>query len=110
MSNATEQARETAVHTRELLEEVWEAIDQGGEYEDTDALDYLDEMPLEIIWEVGEPFAVVLGTGGPHVEITGGGRSSGYELTVYWGGAEATVYGDAIDRTGAYFRDMYEDM
>src|SRR5690606_41715516 len=53
MSNATEQARETAVHTRELLEEVWEAIDQGGEYEDTDALDYLDEMPLEIIWEVG---------------------------------------------------------
>src|SRR5690606_7204039 len=110
MSNATEQARETAVHTRELLEDIWEAIDQGGEYEDTDAMDYLDELPLEVVWEVGEPFAVVLGTGGPHVEITGGGRSSGYELTVYWGGAEATVYGDAIDRTGDYFRDMYESM
>src|SRR5690606_10434193 len=110
MSNATEQARETAVHTRELLEDIWEAIDQGGEYEDTDAVDYLGELPLEVVWEVGEPFAVGLGTGGPHVEITGGGRSGGYALTVYWGGAEATVYGDAIVGTGESFRDMYENM
>src|SRR5690606_40804271 len=98
------------IYTRELLEDIWEAIDQGGEYEDTDAVDYLGELPLEVVWEVGEPFAVVLGTGGPHVEITGGGRSGGYALTVYWGGAEATVYGDAIDRTGEYCRDMYENM
>ena len=103
-------ASKQASHTRELLEDIWEAIDQGGEYEDMDAMDYLDELPLEVVWEMGEPFAVVLGTGGPHVEITGGGRSGGYELTVYWGGAEATVYGDAIDRTGDYFRDMYESM
>ena len=103
-------ASKQASHTRELLEDIWEAIDQGGEYEDTDATDYLDELPLEIVWEMGEPFAVILGTGGPHVEITGGGRSGEYALTVYWGGAEATVHGDAIDRTGAYFRDMYENM
>lgn len=103
-------ASKEASHTSKLLEEVWEAIDQGGEYEGTDALDYLEDLPLEVVWEVGEPFAVVLGTGGPHVEITGGGRSGGYELTVYWGGAEATVYGYAIDRTGDYFRDMCENM
>ena len=102
--------RKTAEHARDLLEEVWEAIDQGGEYEDTDAMDYLDVLPLGVVWEMGEPFAVVLSTGGPHIEITGGGRSLRYTLTVDWGGEKATVHGDAIDRTGAYFRDMYEDM
>jgi hypothetical protein len=64
-----------AASTKRLLEEVWAAIDAGEEYEGQDAREYLDEWPLEVVWEVGEPFAVVLGTGGPHVEITGGGRS-----------------------------------
>lgn len=50
---------------------------QTDQYEGSDPFEYLDEMPLEIVWEPGEPFAVVLGTGGPHIEITGGGRSGG---------------------------------
>ena len=65
-------------------------------------------MPLEIVWEKGEPFAVVLGTGGPHTEITGGGRSGGYDLWSYWGGDKGRRSSDAIRRTGEYFRDMLE--
>src|SRR5690606_16863071 len=102
--------RKTAERARELLEGLWEAIDQDGEYEGMGAVDYLAVLPLGVVWEMGEPFAVVLGTGGPHVEITGGGRSLRYTLTVDWGGEKETIHGDAIDRTGAYFRDMYENM
>lgn len=110
MTDSTqEMCQAQALGTRELLEEVWAAIDSGEEYEGQDATEYLDEMPLEIVFERGEPFAVVLGTGGPHVEITGGGRSP-YVLSVYWAGESATVHGDAIDRTGIYFRESFEDV
>lgn len=108
--NTQEMCQAQALGTRELLEEVWAAIDSGEEYEGQDATQYLDEMPLEIVFERGEPFAVVLGTVGPHVEITGGGRSSFYSLSVYWAGESATVYGEAIDRTGEYFRESFEDV
>jgi hypothetical protein len=100
-----------AVSSKELLGEIWDAIDAAGEYEGQDAREYLDEWPLEIVWELGEPFAVVLGTGGPHVEIRGGGRHDGmgYTLHVYWSGEHVTMSGESITRTGAYFRDLVEE-
>jgi acetylornithine deacetylase/succinyl-diaminopimelate desuccinylase-like protein len=101
---------EQAQSTKQLLEEVWEAIDAGEEYEGQDAREYLDEWPLEVVWEKGEPFAVVLGTGGPHVEITGGGRQGAYTLWVYWGGDKSAASGAAITRTGDYFRELYEEL
>lgn len=102
-------SQKQAASTVELLEEVWAAIDADEEYEGQAAREYLDEMPLEIVWEKGEPFAVVLGTGGPHVEITGGGRSGGYDLNVYWAGDNARSRGEAITRTGEYFREYVEE-
>lgn len=132
-AHCTEQARGTKL----LLEEVWQAIDgtecetcdgngyvgaeDAGEicndcdgtdfvytYEGQDAREYLEELPLEVVWEVGEEFAVVLGTGGPHVEITGGGRNGAYNLHVYWAGDHAQESGSAITRTGEYFRELYD--
>lgn len=78
---------------------------------DRDALqEYLDELPLELVWEVGEEFAVVLGTGGPHTEIVGGSpRSGAYRLECYWGGHRATRSGEAVTRTGDYFRELLEE-
>lgn len=123
-------AYEQAQSQRACLADYWDAIDHvenehngrpdeddcetcreiAGEYGDSadDMREYLDEMPLEIVWEVGEPFAVVLGTGGPHVEITGGGRQGGYQLHVYWGGDHSVVTGQAVTRTGEYFREYVE--
>ena len=100
---------EQAAGTKELLVELWEAIDSGEEYEGQDAQEFLDELPLEVVWEAGEPFAVVLGTGGPHVEIVGGGRNGAYTLWVYWGGERAARSGAAITRTGEYFRELVEE-
>lgn len=101
---------EQAVSTRDLLAEVWAAMDAGEYYEGTDPQQYLDEMVLEVVWEVGEPFAVVLGTGGPHVEVTGGGTGQPrYQVDVYWAGEASHVGGSAVTRTGQYFRELYEE-
>ena len=80
-------------------------------YEGQDAREYLEEMPLEIVWEKGEPFAVVLGTGGPHIEIRGGTRhdGSGYAIHGYWTGEHVTWSGEGVSRTGEYFREMIEE-
>lgn len=124
----------------QMLDEIWEAIDgtdceacdgtgeiaaQDGDmceacdgegkttqYEGQDAREYLEEMPLETVWEKGEPFAVVLGTGGPHLEIRGGTRhdGDGYALHGYWTGEHITVRGEGVDRTGEYFREMVEEL
>lgn len=104
------QARSTSA----TLDDLWAHIDAGTPVEGgEDALEHLDSMPLEIVWEKGEPFAIVLGTGGPHVEIRGGTRHDGssYAVHVYWSG-EHVVYGhssDGVQRTGAYFRELVEE-
>lgn len=110
---------QTLESVRETMGELWDLIDRNnaGEtndegdaltYEGSDPMEYLDEWPLEIVWETGEPFAVVLGTGGPHYEVTGGGRQGGYVLTGYWGGEEVTLSGQGVTRTGEYFREQVE--
>lgn len=111
MSERENLALSQAEAWRETLAELWQAIDSGEEYEGQDPNEYLSEIPLEIVWETGEPFAVVLGTGGPHTEITGGGRwsGSGYTLECYWGGDRATLRGETINRTGDYFRELVSE-
>jgi RecJ-like exonuclease len=120
-----------------LLDEIWEAIDGKeceqcdgtgtvlgdlecapcdgtGElpstYEGSDAREYLNELPLEIVWEKGEPFAVVLGTGGPHIEIRGGTRhdGTGYQIHGYWAGEHSTWGSEGVSRTGEYFRELID--
>lgn len=113
MSTMTEDfqthVRDTADGYVSTLGLLWDHIDRDEEFEGEEPRDYLESLPLEIVWEKGEPFAVVLGTGGPHVEITGGGRQGGYELTVYWGSSPVARRGESISRTGEYFREMLEE-
>lgn len=102
-----ETVRRRAESVRAMLDELWERIDRGPL--DESPYDELDEIPLEIVWEMGEPFAVVLGTGGPHVEITGGGRQGGYVLHVYWS-EHIELRGESITRTGEYFREVVDTL
>ena len=69
-----------------------------------DPHDYLAEYPLEVVDERGRNFAVVLGTGGPHIEIEaeGYGRAA---LQGYWGGVRATLTADVFDRVLDWFID-----
>jgi hypothetical protein len=107
-----ETVRRQAEGQRESLTELWAKIDasDNGTEAYMEAQDALEELPLEIVWEMGEPFAVVLGTGGPHVEITGGGRQGGYELHTYWGSEHVVLTGESITRTGEYFRELADEV
>jgi hypothetical protein len=138
MSDMTDDmTREQAEAVRDSLDDLWTVIDHYDERqdepydtwdehvtncetcatyvreygEDAEPRDTLHERPLEIVWEKGEPFAVVLGIGGPHTEVTGGGRASGtgYVLTCYWGGDVSTVRGEGVTRTGDYFRELVQE-
>lgn len=97
-----------------LLDDLWARIDAEEDFEGEDSREYLDSLPLEVVWEKGEPFAVVMGTGGPHVEIRGGTRhdGNGFTVHVYWSGEHVTRYaagGSGVARTGEYFRELVEE-
>lgn len=112
MTDFETHVRSTADGYVSTLEDLWRRIDADDGGEGTaheEPRDELDQLPLEVVWEKGEPLAVVIGAGGPHVEITGGGWRSGYELTVYWGSNSEVRRSDSISRTGEYFREMWEE-
>ena len=69
-----------------------------------DPHDYLAEYPLEVVDERGRNFAVVLTTGGPHIEIEAEGNDCA-ALKGYWGGKRATLTGDVFDRVLDWFID-----
>lgn len=64
---------------------------------------YLEEMPLEVVQEVGTPLAVVLGVGGPHVEIVKDTRGGLPYLAGYWGSERAERHGEVWEWALAYY-------
>ena len=62
----------------------------------------ISEYPLEVVDERGRPFAVVISTGGPHIEVTADGDQRAY-LVGYWGGEKVTRGGDHFDTFLDYF-------
>ncbi|OMC55390.1 hypothetical protein A5747_13435 [Mycobacterium sp. IS-836] len=78
------------------------AHDEGVDPDDFDYTESLQEWPLEIVDERGREFAVVLSTGGPHVEVVADGLSSP-RLEGYWGGERVTRYGDYLSTFLDYF-------
>ena len=74
---------------------------EGG----VDPHEFLVEYVLDVVDERGRPFAVVISTGGPHIEIEaeGGGQA---RLVGYWGGKtcerwDSDLFGEVLD----YFVD-----
>lgn len=111
MSTMTEHRNLAAEYADTLsgtLEEIWAAIDADEEYEGQDAREYLDEMPLEIVWRKGSPFEVLLTFGGPNAWIEQDARYDNPELKVAWGGDRSERRGEAITRTADYFREMVD--
>lgn len=52
----------------------------------------LDEYALEVVREMGQPYAVVICTGGPHIEVAAEGPGEA-RLEGYWWGTRSTYYG-----------------
>jgi hypothetical protein len=93
--DAIDQAREShglgddAELYAELVDEFYEPCLPDGAGDITD-------YPLDIVDERGREFAVVICTGGPHIEVVadGGNRA---RLEGYWWGSRCTLSGDYFD-------------
>jgi hypothetical protein len=61
-----------------------------------DGLGDISDYPLEIVDERGREYAVVICTGGPHIEVVadGGNRA---RIEGYWWGSRCTLTGDYFD-------------
>ena len=67
------------------------------------------EWPLSVEVKIGRPLAVVIGTGGPHIEIVQDLSGGGAKLAGYWGGEQVYRYGDEFQTVLDYFTDdLYE--
>lgn len=64
----------------------------------------ISEYPLEVVDERGRQFAVVISTGGPHIEVVAdGGRDA--RLEGYWWGERHTMADDDFSVFLDYFID-----
>lgn len=62
----------------------------------------ISEYPLEVVDERGREFAVVISTGGPHIEVVADGGQNA-RLAGYWGGEQVYLHGDVFDTFLDYF-------
>ena len=105
MSNETTRNRlnDMMKNIKEELTELMECINSDtlylGEY---DPHDYLTEYAVEVVDERGRNFAVVVTTGGPHIEIEADGQGIAY-LSGYWGGEHTVLSGQVFDAVLDYF-------
>ncbi len=69
----------------------------------------ISEYPLSVEVKIGRPLAVVIGTGGPHIEIVQDLSDGGAKLAGYWGGEKVYRYGDQYQTVLDYFTDSLWD-
>lgn len=55
-------------------------VDDDGNHES------IEDWPLEVVVKIGRPLAVVIGTGGPHIEIVQDLEDGSAKLAAYWAG------------------------
>lgn len=67
----------------------------------------IEESPLELVAEKGEPFSILLGFGGPNVRIEWSGRrgTDAAVLNVDWWFNHADRRSEGIRRMAEYFED-----
>lgn len=82
-------------------------VDDDGNHES------IEDWPLEVVVKVGRPLAVVISTGGPHIEIVqdlGGGSA---KLAAYWTGHREFRHGPefqtVLDYLTSYLWDEAPD-
>lgn len=69
----------------------------------------ISEWPLSVEVKIGRPLAVVIGTGGPHIEIAQELGAGGAKLAGYWGGEKVYRHGDQFQTVLDYFTDDLYD-
>lgn len=99
MSDLREQCETVAETIAAYVEQIRDGVDVPT-VDDTP----IDEYPLEVVNERGKEFAVVISTGGPHIEVAANGGTVA-RLEGYLWGDRATIHGDQFDTFLSYFID-----
>ena len=63
----------------------------------------IGDYPKEVVDERGKPFAVVIRTSGPHIEVAANGVDGPARLQGYWRGHRCTIHGEQFDPFLDYF-------
>ncbi|QPO16802.1 hypothetical protein SEA_KASHFLOW_203 [Mycobacterium phage KashFlow] len=99
-SDALDSVYDTAEHRAAIVGEAedWE-VERDLFDEPTIVDEYgnespISEWPLSVEVKIGRPLAVVIGTGGPHIEIAQDLSNGSAKLAGYWGGERVYRYGD----------------
>lgn len=69
----------------------------------------ISEWPLSVEVKVGRPLAVVISTGGPHIEIVHDLSEGSAKLAGYWGGEQVYRHGKEFQTVLDYFTDSLWD-
>lgn len=69
----------------------------------------IDDWPLAVVVKIGQPLAVQLTVGGPHIEIVQDLSSGGAKLAGYWGGEKVYRHGSEFQTVLDYFTDALWD-
>ena len=82
-------------------------VDDDGNHES------IYDWPLEVVVKIGRPLAVVISTGGPHIEIVQDLGEGSAHLVGYWGGEKLIRHGSefqtVLDYLTAYAWDEAPD-
>ena len=69
----------------------------------------IDDWPLAVVVKIGQPLAVQLTVGGPHIEIVQDLSNGSAMLAGYWGGEKVYRYGSEFQTVLDYFTDALWD-
>lgn len=69
----------------------------------------IDDWPLAVVVKIGQPLAVQLTVGGPHIEIVQDLSNGSAKLAGYWGGEKVFRHGDQFQTVLDYFTDALWD-
>lgn len=113
MADGTALASEYADGVRDSIEEMmteYAAYNAPGDDTNESALEALDEYPLELVWQKGAPFEVVITVGGPDARIVHDVRWNDWTLVVRWGTDTASERrSEHITAMGEYFLTLVDD-
>jgi hypothetical protein len=69
----------------------------------------IEDWPLAVVVKIGQPLAVQIAVGGPHIEIVQDLSEGSAKLAGYWGGERVYRYGDKFQTVLDYFTDLLWD-
>ncbi|AHB31596.1 hypothetical protein SEA_HOLT_140 [Mycobacterium Phage Holt] len=69
----------------------------------------ISEFPISVEVKIGRPLAVVIGIGGPNIEIVHDMSDGSAKLAGYWGGENVYRYGDEFQTVLDYLTDSLYD-